>query len=347
MRAWQFTNTHEPLVLADVPVPVAGPGQVVLDVVSAGLCHSDVGVLEDEGWLPFLPRRPVTMGHEVAGVIAEVGEGVTEWSVGDRVGVCPMTRAGAPGYGYDGGFADKILVDQITLVAIPDNVPFALGAAGTDAGMTSHHAVMTKGRVVPGTKLGIIGLGGLGQIGARVGRAGRRRGLRGRDRRGRVGSRRRARPRRHRPIDPRLRGQAARRDRRLRRIRHHHRRGHRDGALRRPRGAGRHGQARGDDLDEGPHHQGVRARRCPGWDQRRHRRRVRTLRQRTAGAALHRDRLRRHPRRSGSPRPRPGEGPARRTHQRRSRRRAGEHRSPPQPSEPACRIRSRPAKMVV
>lgn len=169
MRAWQFTNTHEPLVLADVPVPVAGPGQVVLDVVSAGLCHSDVGVLEDEGWLPFLPRRPVTMGHEVAGVVAEVGEGVTGWSVGARVGVCPMTRAGAPGYGYDGGFADKILVDQVTLVPMPDNVPFALGAAGTDAGMTSYHAVMTKGRVVEGTRLGIIGLGGLGQIGARVG----------------------------------------------------------------------------------------------------------------------------------------------------------------------------------
>jgi propanol-preferring alcohol dehydrogenase len=169
MRAWQFTNTHEPLVLAEVPEPVAGPGQVVLDVVSAGLCHSDVGVLEDEGWLPFLPRRPVTMGHEVAGVVAEVGDGVTEWAVGARVGVCPMTRAGAPGYGYDGGFADKIVVDQITLVPIPDDVPFALGAAGTDAGMTSHHAVMATGRVTAGTKLGIIGLGGLGQIGARVG----------------------------------------------------------------------------------------------------------------------------------------------------------------------------------
>ena len=169
MRAWQFTNTHEPLVFADVPVPSAGPGQVVLDVVSAGLCHSDVGVLEDEGWLPFLPRRPVTMGHEVAGVVTEVGDDVTEWSIGDRVGVCPMTRAGAPGYGYDGGFADKIVVDQITLVPIPESVSFALGAAGTDAGMTSHHAVMATGRVAAGTKLGIIGLGGLGQIGARVG----------------------------------------------------------------------------------------------------------------------------------------------------------------------------------
>ena len=61
IRAWQFTNTHEPLVLADVPVPVAGPGQVVLDVVSAGLCHSDVGVLEDE---VHLPGPPPTTGHD-------------------------------------------------------------------------------------------------------------------------------------------------------------------------------------------------------------------------------------------------------------------------------------------
>ena len=59
--------------------------------------------------------RPTT--PDEAGVVAEVGEGVTEWSVGDRVGVCPMTRAGAPGYGYDGGFADKIVVDQLTLDA--------------------------------------------------------------------------------------------------------------------------------------------------------------------------------------------------------------------------------------
>lgn len=168
MRAWQFTNTHEPLTLAEVDEPKAGPGQVVIDVKSAGLCHSDVGLMEDEGWLALLAKRPITIGHEVAGVISEVGEGVTEWKVGDRVGFCPTTEAGAPGYAFDGGFAPKAAIDQVALVRIPDNVSYSFGAAGTDAGMTSHHAVIATGQVKAGDKVGIIGFGGLGQIGARV-----------------------------------------------------------------------------------------------------------------------------------------------------------------------------------
>lgn len=168
MKAWQFTNTHEPLVLADVAEPTAAPGGVVIDVKAAGLCHSDVGLMEDEGWLALLARQPITIGHEVAGVISEVGEGVTEWKVGDRVGFCPTTEVGAPGYAFDGGFAPKAAIDQVALVRIPDSVSFAYGAAGTDAGMTSHHAVIVNGQVTKGTKLGIIGFGGLGQIGSRV-----------------------------------------------------------------------------------------------------------------------------------------------------------------------------------
>jgi len=169
MRAWQFTNTHEPLVLADVDEPTAAPGEVVINVKSAGLCHSDVGLMDDAGWLSLLAKRPITIGHEVAGVISEVGDGVTNWMVGDRVGLCPTTSAGAPGYARDGGYTFKASIDQEALVRIPDNVSFALGAAGTDAGMTSHHAVIANGRVTAGDKLGIIGLGGIGQIGARIG----------------------------------------------------------------------------------------------------------------------------------------------------------------------------------
>ena len=108
MGAWQFVNTWEPLYRADVAVPVAGPGQVVIDVKAAGLCHSDVGMMTDPVWLELLAHRPITIGHEVAGVISQVGEGVTQWQVGDRVGVCPTTSARAPGYSSDGGFADKI-----------------------------------------------------------------------------------------------------------------------------------------------------------------------------------------------------------------------------------------------
>ncbi|MDO5513069.1 zinc-binding dehydrogenase [Corynebacterium sp.] len=168
MKAWQFTNTHEPLVLNEVPDPVAGEGEVVLEMKAAGLCHSDVGLLEDEGWLSMLAKRPITIGHENAGVVAEVGPGVTEFAVGDRVGVCPTTAAGAPGYSFDGGFAPKMAVAAEALVPLPDNVDFLQGAAATDAGMTSYAAVITQGGVKEGDVVGIIGLGGLGQIGAKV-----------------------------------------------------------------------------------------------------------------------------------------------------------------------------------
>lgn len=151
MQAWQFTNTHEPLVLNEVPEPVAGAGEVVVDVKSAGLCHSDVGLMEDEGWLALLAKTPITIGHEVAGVVSAVGDGVTDWAIGDRVGICPTTELGAPGYAFDGGFAPKAVIGQEALVRIPDNVSFAYGAAGTDAGMTSHHAVIANGQVTKGT----------------------------------------------------------------------------------------------------------------------------------------------------------------------------------------------------
>ena len=169
MKAWQFTNTHEPLALNEIPEPSPGLGEVVLDIKAAGLCHSDVGVLDEPGWLATIPVRPVTMGHEVAGVVSEVGEGVTQWRVGDRVGVCPTGESGvAPGYGRDGGFSFKHRVAAGDLVRMPEELSFELAAMGTDAGMTSYHAVVSRGGLTAGEKVGIIGLGGLGQVGARI-----------------------------------------------------------------------------------------------------------------------------------------------------------------------------------
>ncbi|MFA7461344.1 MAG: zinc-binding dehydrogenase [Trueperaceae bacterium] len=168
MKAWQFTGTNQPLALNDVPEPTAGPGQVVLDIKAAGLCHSDVGVLDDPGWMALIAKTPITIGHENAGVISELGEGVTGFKVGDRVAVCPTTPAGAPGYNFDGGFAPKMVIDAQALVPIPDGVDFLAGAAATDAGMTSYAAVVSQGGVKKGDKVGIIGFGGLGQIGTRV-----------------------------------------------------------------------------------------------------------------------------------------------------------------------------------
>lgn len=167
MRAWQFTDTGEPLVLVDTEEPTAAPGEVVIDVKAAGLCHSDVGMLDDPGWRDLLQFRPITLGHEVAGVISAVGEGVTDYAVGDRVGVCPSTPS-MPGYARDGGYGAKSSARVDDIVRIPENVSFAQAAAGTDAGMTSYHAVVIAGKVQAGEKVGIIGLGGLGQIGAQT-----------------------------------------------------------------------------------------------------------------------------------------------------------------------------------
>lgn len=164
MKAWMFHTTHQPFERTDIPEPTAGPGKVVVDVKAAGLCHSDVGILEDEGWLAIMDT-PVVPGHETAGVISEVGEGVTDWKVGDKVAVWPMI--GPFGYGVNGGWEARAEADAEQLVRIPEGVSFAQAAAATDAGMTSVGALSTGG-VKAGQKVGIIGFGGLGQIGARV-----------------------------------------------------------------------------------------------------------------------------------------------------------------------------------
>lgn len=156
------------IVLADVDAPVAGPGEVVLDIKAAGLCHSDVGMLEDPQWLQTLAFRPIVIGHEVAGVVVAVGDGVTDIAVGDRVGVCPTATGGAPGYVRNGGFTFQHVAPAADLVKMPDGLSFELAAMGTDAGMTSYHAMVVRGGAKAGMKVGVIGFGGLGQIGARV-----------------------------------------------------------------------------------------------------------------------------------------------------------------------------------
>lgn len=171
MKAWQFVGTDKPLEFNEVPEPTAGKGEVVVDVKASGVCHSDVSALDDPGWMAlFQQGLPRTMGHESAGVISAVGEGMDHWNVGDRVGLSPMMSDGdALGYGkWDGGFAPKLLATDDNLVKLPDEVPFDLGAMATDAGLTAYHAMVTKGGVKEGMKVGVIGLGGLGYIGARV-----------------------------------------------------------------------------------------------------------------------------------------------------------------------------------
>jgi propanol-preferring alcohol dehydrogenase len=167
MRGWLFTGAHEPLQAIERETPRPGPGEVVIEVHGSGLCHSDVGRM-DGTLTPFMPKPPpIILGHEVAGVIVEAGSDVTGFAVGDRV-VASGTMEYCPGRQSDGGYATHCLLPVHCLLALPDTVSFVQGAAATDAGQTSHHAVMVSGELKPGMRVGIVGLGGLGMTGARI-----------------------------------------------------------------------------------------------------------------------------------------------------------------------------------
>lgn len=164
MRGWQFTEIDVPLKLNDdIPDPVPGPGELVIDTVAAGLCHSDLSYL-DGTLTPLLGPAPIVLGHEFAGVVSVVGEGVEGIAVGDRVAI--NADVDGPGTLIDGGFATKVLVRDWEVVHIPDGVSWEQAAPATDAGRTAYHAVFSIGEVEKGTKLGIIGYGGLGSLGA-------------------------------------------------------------------------------------------------------------------------------------------------------------------------------------
>ncbi|MCF1592600.1 alcohol dehydrogenase catalytic domain-containing protein [Streptomyces muensis] len=169
MKAWQYVSPGMPLTEVDLPDPVAGPGQVVIDVKAAGLCQTDVSFLD--GHVPGMPvRLPMVLGHEVAGVISSRGEGVTEFEVGERVVLAPIGDPfGGPGVGRDGGYAEQTVGLVPELVRIPEGVSYAQAATATDAGCTAYHAVKVLGGIEAGTRLGVIGLGGVGQFAARIG----------------------------------------------------------------------------------------------------------------------------------------------------------------------------------
>jgi propanol-preferring alcohol dehydrogenase len=166
MKAWLFSGAHQPLELIERNDPEAGPGQVVVDVCAAGLCHSDVGFMD--GTLTSMLRKlPMILGHEVAGTIAQLGPDVAEFALGDRV-VLSGPEEFAAGWSADGGYATKCLAMASGLIRLPRQVSFVQGATATDAGATAYGAVMGSGELKAGQRVGIVGLGGLGTTGARI-----------------------------------------------------------------------------------------------------------------------------------------------------------------------------------
>ncbi len=150
----------ETLRLDELPDPVPGKGEVRITVKSAAINFPDTLIIRD--LYQFRPARPFAPGAEVAGVVDAVGEGVTDWNVGDRV-VALMVF---------GGLAEKILVSARRLYALPDGVSFDAGAALLLTYGTSIHALKDRGRIKPGETLLVLGAaGGVGLAAVELGKA--------------------------------------------------------------------------------------------------------------------------------------------------------------------------------
>lgn len=167
MKAWRFHGPDKALTPAELPIPEPAQDEVLIQIKAAGLCHTDVGIMRDPGWLPRLAPRPFTLGHEVAGIVTEVGSAASGVRVGDRVGISPAGRT-RPGLGRDGGYGEWCTAYPEDLIPIPSNVTFVQAAAGVDAGKTAWHSVVCRGQVKRGERLLVIGLGGIGQVAARL-----------------------------------------------------------------------------------------------------------------------------------------------------------------------------------
>jgi propanol-preferring alcohol dehydrogenase len=174
MKAFRFSEANSGLELTEIARAVPGPSEVLVEVKAAGLCHTDCVVMEDTTY-GLIYQRPITLGHEVAGIIAEIGTEIEGYKIGDRIVCCLICHPAADlnwhniiGMGYDGGYAEFAIVKSANVVRIPDGVTFAHAAVATDSVATAYHAVTAEGSVGPEKTVAVIGLGGLGLSGVRI-----------------------------------------------------------------------------------------------------------------------------------------------------------------------------------
>ncbi|WP_369393969.1 alcohol dehydrogenase [Streptomyces sp. CG1] len=180
-RVAQVTAPNGTFELVEREVPQPGPGQVRIAVEACGICHSDA--LFVSGGLPGV-TFPEVPGHEMAGHIEELGQDVRErgWKVGDRVAVgwfggscghCTPCRQGdfivcvnlkVPGWAYDGGFGEKVIVPADALARIPDGLSAADAGPMACAGVTTFNG-LRRSSARPGDLVAVLGLGGLGHLG--------------------------------------------------------------------------------------------------------------------------------------------------------------------------------------
>jgi NAD+-dependent secondary alcohol dehydrogenase Adh1 len=184
MKAVRLHGYHQQPQIDDVPEPAAkGPFDVVVRIGGAGVCRTDLHIMEGQWDAAMSPSLPYTIGHENAGWVQEVGSAVTNVAVGDTVilhptptcGLCRACRAGNdmhcvnssfPGLDSDGGMAEYLLTSARACVKLDPSTRPQDVAALADAGITAYHAVRKVVPLLyPGTTAVVIGAGGLGHIG--------------------------------------------------------------------------------------------------------------------------------------------------------------------------------------
>ncbi|MFC8173519.1 NAD(P)-dependent alcohol dehydrogenase [Streptomyces sp. NPDC057242] len=193
MKALQYRAVGSPPEVVTVPDPEPGPGQVLLKVTAAGVCHSDIAVMSRPAdQLPF--PLPLTLGHEGVGTVEALGAGVAGFAVGDPVavygpwgcGACFMCAQGKenyclraeelgirpPGLGAPGAIAEYMVVDSPRHLVPLGGLDPVRAAPLTDAGLTPYHAVKRSlPKLVPGSTAVVIGTGGLGHVAVQLLRA--------------------------------------------------------------------------------------------------------------------------------------------------------------------------------
>src|SRR5690242_3543831 len=180
MRAMRLDRVREPLRAAEIPRPVPGPGQVLLEVRACAVCRTDLHVLDGE--LPD-PALPLVPGHEIVGTVAELGAGVTRFNRGDRVGVpwlgwtcgvCRYCRSGREnlcdrarftGYTLDGGYAEWTVADARYCFPIPGIYDDVRAAPLLCAGLIGYRALAAAGDA---PRLGLYGFGAAAHLVAQV-----------------------------------------------------------------------------------------------------------------------------------------------------------------------------------
>ena len=193
VSAYAATSATEPLIKTTIERRDVGPHDVAMAIKFAGICHSDIHTVRAE-W--GAPSYPVVPGHEIAGVVTEVGSAVTKYTVGDRVGVgcfvdscreCSSCLAGLEQYckrgmvgtynavGRDGlqtqgGYSGAVVVDENYVLRIPDALPLDAAAPLLCAGITLY-SPLRHWKAGPGKRIAVIGLGGLGHMGVKLGAA--------------------------------------------------------------------------------------------------------------------------------------------------------------------------------